>query len=311
VAARKAVSRTAGRGQLSIFDLLPDDVAGDATHRSVDDLGSEQILSYAEIKALATGSPLVREAAELDTEIARLRRLLAAHQRDQRALVTDIDAARRAIAFYGDQVAQTQRLIEARIDTCGDKFTLTLAAAGPPRRTFTNRTKACPALQAALTRLGGPDVQVGVLAGLGLHATRQDDTWRLHLNGAKTRAVAVRADSDANPSSVMSPWRARPAPWTASSPTCASAAAAPKRPSPTPATGTASLSHMPRACGAWKRAAPTSPPNSKISASPTMRRPDPPPGVTDPSRSRRWQRPYRMRPPSSGSDHRASPRTDR
>ena len=43
--------------------------------RDMDDVG-EAALSYAEVKALATGNPLVLEAAGLDAELAKLRRLL-------------------------------------------------------------------------------------------------------------------------------------------------------------------------------------------------------------------------------------------
>lgn len=41
--------------------------------REVDDLG-DQALSYAEAKALATGSPLASEKAAVDAELARKRR---------------------------------------------------------------------------------------------------------------------------------------------------------------------------------------------------------------------------------------------
>ncbi|MEP7112203.1 MAG: helicase-related protein, partial [Ilumatobacteraceae bacterium] len=40
--------------------------------RSVEDLDSEVVLSYAEIKAVATGNPLIREQAEVSSEVVRL-----------------------------------------------------------------------------------------------------------------------------------------------------------------------------------------------------------------------------------------------
>jgi hypothetical protein len=43
-----------------------------ATDRAVDDIG-DQAPSYAEVKALATGNPLILEKAAIDAEVARLR----------------------------------------------------------------------------------------------------------------------------------------------------------------------------------------------------------------------------------------------
>ena len=53
--------------------------------RSIEDLDTEVVLSYAEIKAVATGNPLIREQAEVAGELARLSRLAANHTKAQRA----------------------------------------------------------------------------------------------------------------------------------------------------------------------------------------------------------------------------------
>jgi len=50
--------------------------------REVDDVG-DQAISYAEVKALATGNPLIMEKAAVDSEIANLDRLATAHRADQ------------------------------------------------------------------------------------------------------------------------------------------------------------------------------------------------------------------------------------
>lgn len=47
---------------------------GRAADRDVDDIG-DLALSYAEVKALATGNPLILEKASVDSEVARLGRL--------------------------------------------------------------------------------------------------------------------------------------------------------------------------------------------------------------------------------------------
>src|SRR3546814_7401565 len=58
---------------------------GDLPDRDVDDIG-DQALSFAEVKALATGDPLVLEKAAVDADVARLARLQRAHHADQQRL---------------------------------------------------------------------------------------------------------------------------------------------------------------------------------------------------------------------------------
>ena len=60
--------------------------------REIDDIG-DSALSFAEVKALASGDPLILEKAEVDTERTRLERLQRAHQRNQHALARTIAGA--------------------------------------------------------------------------------------------------------------------------------------------------------------------------------------------------------------------------
>ena len=65
---------------------------GRAVDRDVDDIG-DQALSYAEVKALATGNPLILEKASVDADVARLGRLRRAHLDDQHRLRRALDTA--------------------------------------------------------------------------------------------------------------------------------------------------------------------------------------------------------------------------
>src|SRR3546814_17038597 len=67
---------------------------GDLPDRDVDDIG-DQALSFAEVKALATGDPLVLEKAAVDADVARLARLQRAHHDDQQRLRRTLDSATR------------------------------------------------------------------------------------------------------------------------------------------------------------------------------------------------------------------------
>jgi N12 class adenine-specific DNA methylase len=64
---------------------------GDWTEREAEDIG-DATLTYAQIKALATGNPLMLELAEVDAELVRLRTLEVGHIRDQRRARSAFDA---------------------------------------------------------------------------------------------------------------------------------------------------------------------------------------------------------------------------
>ena len=53
--------------------------------REIDDIG-DTALSFSEVKALATGNPLLMDKAEADAALARLQRAERAHPRNQDAL---------------------------------------------------------------------------------------------------------------------------------------------------------------------------------------------------------------------------------
>ena len=72
-------------------------LGGRTTGRDVDDIG-DATLSYAEIKALATGNPLLLELAEANAEVTRLRQLAAGHTRAVRRLTESVTSWRQQIS---------------------------------------------------------------------------------------------------------------------------------------------------------------------------------------------------------------------
>jgi hypothetical protein len=77
-------------------------LTGELTAREVEDV-DPVALSYAEVKALATGQPLLLEAASVAAEIARLRNLAAGHTRAQRRIQDDIHQLLRQAATLEEQ----------------------------------------------------------------------------------------------------------------------------------------------------------------------------------------------------------------
>jgi N12 class adenine-specific DNA methylase len=96
---------------------------GDLPDRDVEDI-DDQALSYAEVKALATGDPLVLEKASIDAEVARLTRLERSHHDDQHRLRRTLASATERAARAGERTGQLQAAIDRLSDTRGDRFVM-------------------------------------------------------------------------------------------------------------------------------------------------------------------------------------------
>jgi hypothetical protein len=118
---------------------------GQVTERSVDDVG-DQALSYAEVKALATGNPLIMERAGVSSELTKLE-----PAGDGSPWTSRLRLARRAEssereAAEAARLAQAYRAAAARaIDTSGERFAMVVAG-----RPYRQRAEAGAALREAL-----------------------------------------------------------------------------------------------------------------------------------------------------------------
>jgi hypothetical protein len=93
--------------------------------REISDIG-DTALSFSEVKAIATGNPLLLDKAEADAALARLQRAERAHRRNQEALrhaVSDFEAEISTLTVFADVV---DTAIAQRQDTRGEKFAMTV-----------------------------------------------------------------------------------------------------------------------------------------------------------------------------------------
>jgi N12 class adenine-specific DNA methylase len=168
---------------------------GHITERSIDDIG-DQALSYAEVKALATGNPLIMEKAGVEAELTRLERLHAAYRNDQSNLARRIKASEREAAEQQALAAAYRAAAERAIDTSGDRFTMVIGA-----QKYTKRTEAAPALVNHLVESArraaerDSSIQIGELAGFPVVArvTRDmgEQSINLSLEGVPRSVPAV------------------------------------------------------------------------------------------------------------------------
>jgi len=133
-------------------------MAGEVTGREVDDVG-DVALSYAEVKALATGDPLILEKAGIDNDIARLSRLRQAHDRDQTALFRTVAGCEVREARLENLIALTDAAVGRRRDTGGDAFTMVVDGAR-----HTKRVDAGAHLRTKLSETAARAGRVGSLA---------------------------------------------------------------------------------------------------------------------------------------------------
>ncbi|OAM90897.1 hypothetical protein AW736_00080 [Termitidicoccus mucosus] len=156
-------------------------MTGECSARRIEDLDSPA-LTYAEVKAIASGNPLVIEKAKVDAEVMRLGRLRGQHGEDQYN-------ARRRLRMMEEDVQRLERAIvghrtdlERRVDTHGDKFVIKLVG-----RTYGDRAEAGTALIGLVDRqrhARGP-VELGHFAGFRL-AFRPTVPDKLTLHGTMT-----------------------------------------------------------------------------------------------------------------------------
>lgn len=137
----------------------------DIDAREIDDIG-DQALSYAEVKALATGNPLIMERAGVAGEVAKLGRLRAAHHSDQARLVRTRDSATQRAALFRRTATACDNALAGRADTRGDRFSATVTGTA-----YRSRPDAAAALRdAALDATRGlrvGDKSVVTLASIG------------------------------------------------------------------------------------------------------------------------------------------------
>ncbi|TMC01271.1 MAG: helicase [Chloroflexi bacterium] len=140
--------------------------------REIEDIG-DVTLSYQEVKALATGNPMLLEQAQADAELARLERLERAHNRNHVQLRGSIKMNEREIATLSGKLDAVDAALARRRSTRGDAFAMVVQ-----ETTTTKRAEAETRLRRALTGLladlGVPDgrvVPVGSLGGFTVSAS--------------------------------------------------------------------------------------------------------------------------------------------
>ena len=158
--------------------------------RSAEDV-DESVLSYAQIKALASGDPKIKEKMDLDIEVSRLHTVFAAYQEEQRTMQTNIAQT------YPAQIRAFQERIEgynkdiatAKLTEGSNEFApMTLLG-----KTYTEKKEAGEALLEAC-KSGMTDI--GFYRGFNMSVTLNQLTNELMLTLTKNMSYPIPLGND-------------------------------------------------------------------------------------------------------------------
>ncbi|MFC4014622.1 SNF2-related protein [Nonomuraea purpurea] len=158
--------------------------------REIEDIG-DSALSFAEVKALATGNPYLLDHAKANTERERLDRLERAHQRTQGTLVQQIKQAEGTIKDLTSDIAEWREAIAQRTETRGDDFTMRLGDLETSKRAdvYEPLLAAVREVRDGVTA-EGHKVQIGELGGHPVYAWKD----RRYVGDRLFRVVEVGFD---------------------------------------------------------------------------------------------------------------------
>ena len=100
-------------------------MTGESGLRRIEDVDGAA-LTYAEVKAIASGNPMVIEKAGIDAEVARLTRLRSQHAETQYKLRYQSRHLTDEVPRFEKRLADVQKDMTTRLDTSGDKFVIEL-----------------------------------------------------------------------------------------------------------------------------------------------------------------------------------------
>lgn len=168
--------------------------------RSCEDI-DEAALSYAEVKALATGNPYIKEKMDLDIQVSKLK-LLKANHTSQKYRMEDniathyplqITAMKEKIAGYQTDI----KTYEERKPADKDTFSMQIG-----NKAFTDRKEAGTALIDMVRSAKQPNIAVTIGECMGFKmSVTYDSFWNkfnLQLKGALTHEIELGADALGN-----------------------------------------------------------------------------------------------------------------
>jgi|GEM_PF-1194937 len=100
-------------------------MAGEVTARTAEDVG-DMVLTVAQVKAIASGNPMVQKRIELEVKLVKLDRLRAAYYNNRAGMRSDLEELPERIAAQEAELRGHEAAIKARLPLEDDAFRITL-----------------------------------------------------------------------------------------------------------------------------------------------------------------------------------------
>ena len=170
-------------------------MTGDATVRRAEDVDSAA-LTYAEVKAIASGNPLVIEKATIDAEVIRLTRLKRQHAESLYKMRYRIKRLGDSAQILEREIANIREDMRTRTSTRADNFSMTVK-----NEIFTDRVKAGRALVflAAAVKPFESTKSIGSIGGFPISVERFDERTTLLIQ----RKHSYRANVSESPTGTI------------------------------------------------------------------------------------------------------------
>jgi len=154
-------------------------MTGDAMMRRAEDVDAAA-LTYAEVKAIASGNPLVIEKAQVDAEVIRLTRLKRQHADSLYHMRYRVKSLGESAQMAERDIANIREDLRTRASTRGDNFSMTVR-----KETFTDRVKAGRAIVflGAELRPFQSTKAIGAIGGFPVSVQKSDDRAVLTIHG--------------------------------------------------------------------------------------------------------------------------------
>ena len=156
---------------------------GEDVGRTAEDTG-EVTLSAAEVKALASGNPLIEEQTKLTDAIKKLENLQKAYNSSIVLAKTKLSDDEIKLANYTSRIARIREDIKVRVDTYSeDKFSMTIG-----KQTFTDKKDAGVALAAEISAKANANTHeiVGKFAGFNLRVFKEGSEYKGYIQGKES-----------------------------------------------------------------------------------------------------------------------------
>jgi hypothetical protein len=146
-------------------------------------------LTYAEIKAIASGNPLVIEKAQVDAELIRLTRLRSAHAEEQYRIRSSLRHSHEEVETWTERLANLREDLNLRQNTSGEQFRIEL-----DKQVLDNRGIAGELLLRRADKIKtrfGEDIRLGCFAGFDLSIRASFTTAELIVRGKNSYSTRV------------------------------------------------------------------------------------------------------------------------